>query len=410
MYTVEEAINKYGTPLYLYNRDDIEKKCDILRDCLLPGSRLFYSMKANPLIGICRFLIKKGCGIEVASKCELEAALRSGCKAEDIIFSGPGKTKDEIAFAVNAGIKSINIESLYEAQLINECAEKNEVITDIALRINPSRLNKSSKIKMSGVPSQFGIDECDITDYLFMQLNCLKNVRVIGLQIYMGTQILDSLEICNNTKDTIELALKWRKQFDFPLKYIDFGGGFGVPYFPGESPLDIHLLKQKMNELYQTYKQELKNTELIFESGRFLVAESGIYITQVLYDKISRGRRYIVCDGGSNFHASSAFLGRFVRNNFPITTIPENDKKEEMTIVGPLCTPTDVIAQNVSINQNIAIGDYVVILKSGAYGLTHSPVMFLSHEMPMEVMYCDNGYEQILRKRGSIDQFLAGQL
>lgn len=410
MYTVEEAINKYGTPLYLYNRDDIEKKCDILRDCLLPGSRLFYSMKANPLIGICRFLIKKGCGIEVASKCELEAALRSGCKAEDIIFSGPGKTKDEIAFAVNAGIKSINIESLYEAQLINECAEKNEVITDIALRINPSRLNKSSKIKMSGVPSQFGIDECDITDYLFMQLNCLKNVRVIGLQIYMGTQILDSLEICNNTKDTIELALKWRKQFDFPLKYIDFGGGFGVPYFPGESPLDIHLLKQKMNELYQTYKQELKNTELIFESGRFLVAESGIYITQVLYEKNSRGRRYIVCDGGSNFHASSAFLGRFVRNNFPVTTIPDNDKKEEMTIVGPLCTPTDVIAQNVSINQNIAIGDYVVILKSGAYGLTHSPVMFLSHEMPMEVMYCDNGYEQILRKRGSIDQLLAGQL
>ena len=406
---IKKVISDYGTPLYLYNEALIEKKYDILSGALLPDSKIFYSMKANPLLGICQVLVQKGCGVEVASKCEMELAMRSGCRAKNIIFTGPGKTIDELDYAVKTGIKCINIESLKEAKIIDACACKYKTVTDIFIRINPNRLNDGAKIKMSGVPSQFGIDESQISDTFFSELNLLKNIRVIGLQIYMGTQILDASEICINTEYAINLAMIWKKRFGVTLECLDFGGGFGIPYFPKEHPLDIQNLKTGMNALFEKYWQNLEGMELIFESGRFLVAESGLYIVRVLYDKISRGQRYIICDGGSNFFASSAFLGRFVRNNFPMSSIPDSNEKENMTVAGPLCTPTDVIGQCVSLNKNITAGDYIVIEKSGAYGVTHSPLMFLSHERPTEVIYNSDGIVRVLRERGSIKDFLDGQ-
>ena len=163
-----------------------------------------------------------------------------------------------------------------------------------------------------------------------------------------------------------------------------------------------------MRFLSSRYKAELEKVELVFESGRFILAESGKFITKVLYKKESKGKKYIVCDGGSNFHAASAFLGRSIRNNYPIYSIPDQEEKEEMTVTGPLCTPTDVIGQSVQINKDIKKGDYIVIDKSGAYGLTYSPLAFLGHRRPIEIMrYKQKIY--ILKQQGEVENNLIGQ-
>lgn len=409
MERINELIAKYGTPLYLYDKDKIEQQYDILKDSILKGANIYYSIKANPLMGIVKVLYQKGSGIELASKGEMYAAIKAGCDPKKMVFAGPGKTFDDIAFAIDNGIKAINAECLEEIRLINEYSEEKEVVTDIALRINPTHTNKGAILKMTGVASQFGIDESKVDEDLIQKIFSLKYVNLIGLHVYMGTQILDANEICENTECIIELGLKLKNNFGVDLKYIDFGGGFGVNYFKGEKPLDTDVMKAGMHKLSEQYKEQLSGIELIFECGRFLVAESGVFVTEVQYTKESRGERFVVCDGGSNLHAASAFLGRFMRNNYPIISIPSSDMTEEMDIVGPCCTPTDLIGKKVKLNKDIKAGDYIVIQMSGAYGLSDSPLLFLSHEWPLELLYNDE-YEEVIRKRGTAEDLLLGQV
>lgn len=405
---INEIINNYETPMYIYWREIIEQKYDDLKSCLFPSSTIYYSMKANPLIGICQILHEKGCGVEVASAGEMNVALKAGFDPGEIIFTSPGKTYKEIEYAIQNRIKVINIESYQEALIINEIARKEKYIMNIALRVNPALILNSAKIKMSGISSQFGIEEEEINDNFINKIKKLENVKIVGFQIYVGTQILNALEICNNTKSIIEIAIKLSRKFKIKLDYLNMGGGFGVPYFPNEKELNLVTLKEEMQKIYSFYLEDIKHTELIFESGRYLTAEAGVYVTKVLYKKCSKGTQYIICDGGSNFHAGSAFLGRFVRNNFPFHTIPDNDCKNVVNIVGPLCTPTDVIGQKVEVNCFLQSGDYVIIEKSGAYGLTYSPLKFLSHDTPLEVLI-DGKKVYIMRERGTAEDCLLGQ-
>lgn len=394
-----KAVALFGTPMFLYDEIKILEQLYILRNAIFSKAKLFYAMKANPLIGICQLLYSNGCGIETASKGEIQTALKAGVKAENIIFTSPGKTEEEITYAINKQIKLLNVESLEEARIIDDIAREKETTVKIGLRINQNVNFSKAKMKMTGVSSQFGIEESELSKEFFDKLQALKNIEIVGFQVYSGTQVLDAEEILQNVEYIINMVLNLSKSYQISLKYLNLGGGFGVPYFKGELPLDMSALKQGMEKLEAQYGRELEKTEIIFESGRFLVAESGLFVTKILYRKVSKDMLYYVCDGGSNFHSSTAFMGRFVRNNFPMYSIPDIAEKKKVNVVGPLCTPTDLIGKNVELSGELNPGDLIVVVKSGAYGLSYSPFSFLSHESPMEVLKIGDTYE-VLRERG----------
>lgn len=407
---IQELVSEYGTPLYIYDRSVISDNSSALKDAIYPGASLCYAMKCNPLVGICRAFREEGLDIETASMGEIMAAVEAGYSTDRIIFTSPGKTQAEIEYAVDNDLKVINVDSLYEAGLVDSAAAKKGRKARIAVRINPSQCYSNAKIKMTGIPSQFGAEEEELDKAFFDGIKSLPNTEFVGFQIYMGTQMLKVTDIIGNTEYAMNLALKLSEEYDLELKYLNCGGGFGVKYFKNEEPLDMQELKSGMQELYDRMHDKLKNTEIVFESGRYLMATAGVMVTGVLYRKDSKGQRFLICDGGSNFHSSAAFLGRFVRNNFPLRVIRAGDKGGdiETTICGPLCTSLDVIGQKVMLDENTDVGDLVVIEQSGAYGYTYSPTLFLSHEAVAEVI-TDGGKSCVLRRRGEPSDFLKMQ-
>ncbi len=404
--SLHEITQKYGTPLYVYDGDKFVSQYKRLESCLPDEFEIFYSMKANPLLGICQLFKEMNSCIEVASDGELYAALEAGFLPENIIFTSPGKSYEELEYAIRHKIYSINVECLEEACIIDRIASERDLTVDISLRINPDFEGGGSSIKMSGVPTQFGIDY-NLLEEAFDKLSSLSHLNIIGIHVYTGTQALDAQKILYGMEQIILLGLDLSKAYGFPLKFLDLGGGFGIPYFKGESQLDMELLKKGLNQIWDKYKEPLAKTRVVVESGRFLLAEAGIYLTKILYKKECKGIRFIVCDGGSNQHASSAFLGRHIRNNFPMHVLNKTDAGEEVNVVGPLCTPTDMIAQKVMLPA-VTPGDIIAIEKSGAYGLTQSPAAFLSHPLPAEVILYNN-MTYLLRERGRKEEFLRGQ-
>lgn len=384
---LRSAVSTYGTPLYVYDLDVLKEKILWLKKSIIPESNLFFSMKANPLPYILKIVYDSGCGVEIASGGELDIALKVGVKSQDIIFSGPGKTDLELEKAIKNGIGMINVESIQELRKIDSIAERLEKKVSIALRINPIICESTSKIRMSGIASQFGIEESDLTEGFFKEVKNMKNIILKGIHIYMGTSILEVTEICRNTEYAIRLGVNLAKKFKFRLGYLNVGGGFGVPYFKNEGILDLKKLTSEMKKLKEKYHADLRGVNIFFESGRFILAECGVFLTKVLYRKVSKGRKYLVCDGGANFHSASAFLGRFVRNNFPMHVLGKKEINSNFYVTGPLCTPTDLIGQNVQLSQNVDEDDIIVIENSGAYGLTYSPYGFLSHDLPKEIAF-----------------------
>lgn len=393
----KRAVWQYGTPLYLYDLEQFRLKINKLRKHLFPQSGLFFSMKANPLPKFCDIAYRGRCGVEIASAGELSLSLSAGVKPEDIIFTGPGKTERELEQAIEAGIFIVNAESIQEIRKIQKIARKKERVVPIALRINPHERKGSGKVQMSGIASQFGIEEEDLTEPLFEEILSMPNISLCGIHVYMGTSILKAEEICENTEYAIQLGLRLANTYSFELTYLNAGGGFGIPYFPKERELDMKELDSGMKQLGTTYKSQLTGTRVYFESGRYLLAECGVFLIRVLYRKKSKGNCYLVCDGGANFHAASAFLGRFVRGNFPMYVLGKSGEEQEFYVTGPSCTPTDLIGQKVRLPKNTKEGDIIVIEKSGAYGLTYSPYGFLSHSLPMEIGYRGEEGFEILR-------------
>lgn len=402
----QDLAQKYGTPLYAYDGDKIVSQYQKLKSNLPENIDIFYSMKTNPLLGVCQLFKSLDSSIEVASIGELYTALSAGFKPEQIIFTSPGKAYDELEYAIDNQIYSINIESIEEAVIINKiAAEKNKKV-DISIRVNPDFDATCSSIKMSGVPTQFGIDQV-LLGKAFETFSQLPNINVIGIHIYLGTQALRADRIIYAIEQIISLALQVSDEYKFPLKFLDMGGGFGIPYFKGDIELDLDAMKAGIAEVWDKYKERLANTRVAVESGRFLMAESAMYLTKILYKKECKGNKYIVCDGGSSQHASSAFLGRHIRNNFPMHVLNKTEGAEEVIVAGPLCTPTDIIGQRVTL-PIIETGDIIAIEKSGAYGLTQSPLAFLSHPSPAEVIkFGEKSF--VLRNRGKKEDFIVGQ-
>ena len=380
---VEIAQEYPDTPIYIYDRNVIKNKIDLLRKHLPPTMHIHYAIKANPMPAVVQYVHELVEGLDVASGNELEVALASGMDAKEISFAGPGKSIRELELAIKSKI-TINLESNTELDRVVAIAEKTGITPNVALRINPDFELKTSGMKMSGGPKQFGVD-AEIAADLIKKILDLKLVFQ-GLHIFSGSQNLKPEAIIEAQTKTFALALQLAKQTDTEFKRLNIGGGFGIPYFPGEQPLDLTSIGINLHSLIEQYSQAFTNTAIITELGRYIVGEAGVYLSQIIDKKISRGSTFLIVNGGLHHHlAASGNFGQVIRKNYPVTIANKVDLPvEKASVVGPLCTPLDVLAQDMDL-PSAEIGDYVAVFQSGAYGYTASPLNFLSHPHPVEV-------------------------
>lgn len=396
-----------GTPYYCYSAKDIRERFRGLVQSLPQGIRYLYSLKANPNKAIVEILRTLGAGCEVCSLTELEIALAAGVDPKDILFVGPAKSTEELKRCVQVGIWAIIVESLSELIFLEEIASSLGVVQTVGLRINPTFQTHAAKLVMSGKPTQFGIDDEDLLEALNLTRNCY-HLRLIGIHVYLGTRILDVGAIVENTIRILELAERVEELASQRLEFVDVGGGFGVNYFKNESELELDLLGKEMASIVEHFRQRHPSTQMIIELGRYLVARSGVFVTSVRYIKRCKGKRFAICDGGSNCHAAAAGFNSLFRRNFPITRLNGASGRSALyTITGPLCTPTDIIGEDIPLDE-LQVGDLIGLFDSGAYGPTASPVHFLGFGYPAEVLIDDEDV-RLIRKRTSVSDELANQ-
>lgn len=375
----------HPTPAYIYDRRVIRVRYKSLADSLPRGVRILYAVKANPHKNILKLFCSLGAGFDVASGGELKSVLACGAHPAKISFAGPGKTCDEISLAISKGIGILQVESLGELAAVETIARRLGRRPRIGIRVNPAG-HVQGGVTMGGGPKPFGLDEEQLPVF-FQQLRRLKAVDFAGVHIYAASQILDAGIVVRQMRHALRIAERVQKLFGKPLEIVNLGGGFGIPYSDFEKPLNMKRLKGGLRSLFKRdAASRFPRARFEVESGRFLVGEAGVYCTQVLYRKVSRGRTFLIVDGGMNHHlAAAGLLGSVIRRNYSmkLLTSGRTGRKECVDISGPLCTPLDLIARNVRLPASKP-GDILVILNSGAYGLTASPQKFLSHEPPGE--------------------------
>jgi diaminopimelate decarboxylase len=305
---------------------------------------------------------------------------------EKISFAGPGKTGSELHQAAAAGV-IVNLESEREMEALAQAGAALGVRPKAAIRVNPDFELKSSGMKMGGGPKQFGVD-AERVPAMLARMKALP-LEFYGFHIFSGSQNLRAESIMEAQRNTFDLARHLAKDAPGPVRLLNLGGGFGIPYFPGEQPLDLKAVGEHLADMMPDARCDFPDAEFIIELGRYFVGEAGVYVSRVIDRKVSRGQLFLVVDGGLHHHlAASGNFGQVIRKNYPVlvgnrVTPPEG--VESASVVGPLCTPLDVLADKMALGH-AEVGDLIVVLQSGAYGLTASPAAFLGHPAAVEVL------------------------
>jgi diaminopimelate decarboxylase len=373
------------TPFYVYDRAALAKRVHLLRAHLPAEISLHYAIKANPMPELVRFMAHQVDGLDVASAGELRVALDAGMDPKEISFAGPGKTESELEAAVAAGIL-VNVESFREIRLLESISKRTGRAARVAVRVNPDFELKSSGMKMGGGPKQFGIDVEQVPQALAEIGE--RELAFEGFHIFSGSQNLRHEAICESQNKTLALAERLAEQAPGPVRVLNLGGGFGIPYFKGETPLDLPPIGANLRAIVERASVSLPQAKLVIELGRYLVGEAGLYVCRVIDRKVSRGHVFLVTDGGLHHHlAASGNFGQVIRKNYPVTigNRVQGTVREMASVVGPLCTPLDLLADQVELAQ-AREGDLLVIFQSGAYGFSASPHLFLGHPPPIEVL------------------------
>ena len=373
------------TPFFAYDRQLLRDRVALLRRHIPAEIHLHYAMKANPMPAVVQFMAGLLDGLDVASGNELRVALDSGMNPELISFAGPGKSERELTSAIAAGI-TINLESPREMETAANLGAILGIRPRVAVRVNPDYELKSSGMKMGGGPKQFGVDAETVPDLLKRMKSLPLDFQ--GFHIYSGSQNIRAESIQEAQEKTLELAYRLADHAPTPVRLLNIGGGFGIPYFPGDAPLDIAAVGNNLRRLIPETKRRLPHAQLVIELGRYLVGEAGIYVCKIVDRKISRGHVFLVTDGGLHHQlAASGNFGQVIRKNYPVAIGNRMGETttETASVVGPLCTPLDLLGDKMELPR-AEIGDLVVVFQSGAYGLTASPTAFLSHPEPLEVL------------------------
>ena len=374
-----------STPFYAYDRSLLSARVAQLRAILPPALALHYSIKANPMIALVQHMAGLVDGLDVASGGEMKVALDTGTDPARISFAGPGKSEAELAQALAAGV-CVNLESAREIGILARLSQATGIAARVVLRVNPDFELRSSGMKMGGGAKQFGIDAEEAPAML--KLAAREGLDVLGLQIFSGSQSLKADAIMEAQSRTVDLALRLAADAPHALRQLNIGGGFGIPYFPGERALDLEPIGAHLAQLQQQVQAALPQARLAIELGRFLVGEAGVYVARVIDRKVSRGQVFLVTDGGLHHHlAASGNFGQVIRKNYPVAVGNRMRASADTPayVVGPLCTPLDLLADKMDL-AHAEVGDLIVVFQSGAYGLTASPAGFLSHPQALETL------------------------
>jgi len=390
----QNASAEKGRSFYLYDTRVMQQKIQNLKS-VLPGSVLvYYAMKANPHPAFLNSAKKAGAkGIEIASMGEGQKALDAGFTPEDIIFTGPGKTPDELKWAVQCRINKVHIESLAEAYRLNHICEELGKKQDILVRINPNFHIHGAQASFSGDSSKLGIDETFFKEALDHILQ-LPHLSFKGLHVYAASGVLQIDDLLENVRRVFKLARETESQHEnLTCEIIDFGGGFGIDYQQTGADFSPETYAQELEKLIERFG--FKDRTFVLELGRYLTADSGWYCTEIIDIKDSLGKKQIITAGGAHHFRRPVAIGI----NHPLDILPMNEApffegqisvKDEMAFIGgPLCNTADKLAPKDIHIDHAEIGDYAVFSLAGAYGKTMSHLEFLSHPWPEEIIIGD---------------------
>ncbi|HZG07636.1 MAG TPA: pyridoxal-dependent decarboxylase, exosortase A system-associated [Allosphingosinicella sp.] len=376
-----------GTPLFVYDAAMVRERIARFRRAF-SGVNLHYAVKANPYPPLLKHISSQVDGFDVASAGEMRQALAAGVPAADISFAGPGKTDDELAAAIHAGI-TLNLESEGEAERALSIARARGMRARLAVRVNPDFEIRGSGMRMGGGARPFGVDAERVPALVRRLLESEADWR--GFHIFAGSQALEASALVEAQRATLALAARLAEAAGAAPPMINLGGGFGIPYVHGERPLDVEAVGAALAQTLAARPPILGHTGFAIELGRWLVGEAGVYLTRIVDRKESHGKTFLVTDGGMHHQlAASGNFGQVVRRNFPVAIASRfaAAPEEEVSIVGCLCTPLDRLGDDVAL-PIARVGDLVAVFLAGAYGLSASPQAFLGHPPAREILVGD---------------------
>jgi diaminopimelate decarboxylase len=374
------------TPFFAYDRQQVTQRVGLLRQVLPSGLRLSYALKANPFPALVQHLSAIVDHLDVASAGELALALDTTTPSKAISFAGPGKRRSELRQAIAAGVV-VELESETEAMRVLAVAEELGRTPTVAIRVNPDFAIRGSGMRMGGGPQQFGVDAERVHD--LARMVGVGGADLVGFHVFAGSQNLDAERIMGGQGEIVGLVLRLADEAGLSLRYVNLGGGFGIPYGVQDEPLDVTAIGDNLSQLLtQKLWTVHPNAVPVLELGRYLVGEAGVYITRVLDRKISRGKTFLVVDGGLHHQlAASGNFGTVIRRNYPISMATRMSERVtgRVTVVGCLCTPLDLLGADVDL-PDAQVGDLVAVFQAGAYGRSASPSDFLSHPAAHEML------------------------
>lgn len=374
-----------SSPFYAYDRALLNQRVAELRQALPDAIALHYAIKANPMPAVVQHMAAIVDGLDVASGGELQVALDTGIDPSTVSFAGPAKQPWELSMAIAAGI-TLNLESERELARCAQLGEQLGIPPRVAVRVNPDFELKGAGMKMGGSPRPFGVD-AERVPAMLKRIGDLE-LNFVGLHIYAGSQNLRVESLMEAQAKTLELGFRLADHAPGPLQTFNIGGGFGIPYFPGDAPLDLAPIGEHLAHWLPRVREHLGDTQLVLELGRYLVGEAGIYVAEVVDRKSSRGQVFLLTNGGLHHHlAASGNFGQVIRKNYPLVVGNRvvGSEREVVTVVGPLCTPLDILGDKIELAR-ADVGDLIVVFQSGAYGATASPGGFLGHPAVTEVL------------------------
>lgn len=382
----DALVSKAGaTPLFVYSAAMLSDRVSELRAAMPACLAIHYAIKANPFAPLLHHMAGLVDGFDIASAGELSAAVEAGMDPARISFAGPGKRDRELEAAIRAGV-TVNLESAGELRRLQAVADRLGIAPRAAIRVNPDFELKGSGMKMGGSAKPFGVDADEVARLIRQVLGAGLEWR--GLHIFAGSQSLDTAGIIEAQALTLALAARLADAAGLALPACNLGGGFGIPYFAGDRPVEIGAIGEALGNALFRRPAALVDTDFAIELGRWLVGEAGVYLTRIIDRKVSRGHTFLVTDGGLHHQlAASGNFGTVIRRNYPVAIADrfEEPGTEAVSVVGCLCTPLDRLADDVLLPV-AREGEVVALFCAGAYGASASPAAFLGHGPALELL------------------------
>ena len=373
------------TPCFVYSRSHLDQRVADLRAAMPHRLGINYAVKANPFAPVLSHMADLVDGFDIASKGELEMVKAAGIDPDRVSFAGPGKRDEELEAAIAAGV-TLNSESEYAARRAIVIGERIGVKPRIAIRVNPDFELRGSGMKMGGGAKPFGID-AERVPALAAEV-IAAGVEFRGLHIFTGSQALDPQAIIEAQTNVLDCADRLARDIGVALPKLNMGGGFGIPYFHGDEPVDIVAIGESLSDRFVRLPDSLAETDLCIELGRYIVGEAGVYLTRIVDRKISHGITYLITDGGLHHQlAASGNFGTVVRRNYPVAIATRFDAEADdlANVVGCLCTPLDRLADMAQLPK-ADVGDLITVFCAGAYGASASPANFLGQGPAAELL------------------------